>query len=508
MLATAVARAEASLKAAAAAVAARRRADDAARQAAATEAAADEAAGRARVRRGEADELRRTSGADVDAVLARQKELQQELAAGATEQKQLADERDAARDRLSQARTRLEGTEQARIDAEDERAVALRRLAAVAATELASVALGVVDSERDLTQVTAGVAFARGTAERLADVVVDERARDDATNRLHSAYTDLRSRLAADFDPHLDAHDDLLVCVARLGGELVGAVDLDAALTAQIERRRQTLDDTERELIERHLLTEVGTHLGERVHGAWDLVRRMNTQLASRPTRSGVTLHLSWEPHPDSGAGAPEALRLLRQDVNLLDAHGRERLAVFLAERVRAGRDNAEGSDVVERLTAALDYRRWHRFVVHRKGAGGTERFTARSQAVGSGGEQAKLAHLPLFAAVAGYYSSASPTAPHLLVLDEAFAGIDEDQRADCMGMLVDLDLDTVLANFGEWACYPEIPSVAVYHLERTPGRLGVAALRFVWDGAGFREDDPFLDERSSPSVGMFAPDS
>ncbi|MBW3645773.1 MAG: hypothetical protein KY441_09740 [Actinobacteria bacterium] len=161
---------------------------------------------------------------------------------------------------------------------------------------------------------------------------------------------------------------------------------------------------------------------------------------------------------------------------------------------------------MVERLTAALDYRRWHRFVVHRRGGAGAEHFTARTQAFGSGGEQAKLAHLPLFAAMAGYYGSARPTAPRLLVLDEAFAGIDDDQRADCMSMLVELDLDPVLANFGEWGCYPEVPQIAVYHLERTPGLLGVAALRFVWDGRQLREDDPFLDGHAAPASSAEVP--
>ncbi|MGH9110037.1 MAG: SbcC/MukB-like Walker B domain-containing protein, partial [Acidimicrobiales bacterium] len=124
-------------------------------------------------------------------------------------------------------------------------------------------------------------------------------------------------------------------------------------------------------------------------------------------------------------------------------------------------------------------------------------RLTARSQGAGSGGEQAKLAHLPLFAATAAYYSSARPDAPHLLMLDEAFAGIDDSQRGDCMGMLVDLDLDMVLTNYAEWGCYPEVPSVAVYHLERTPGRPGVTALRFLWDGSARTEDDPWLDART-----------
>ena len=41
----------------------------------------------------------------------------------------------------------------------------------------------------------------------------------------------------------------------------------------------------------------------------------------------------------------------------------------------------------------------------------------------------------------------------------------DDEQRADCMGMLVELGLDLVLTNYNEWGCYPQVPSVAIYHL-------------------------------------------
>jgi hypothetical protein len=263
-----------------------------------------------------------------------------------------------------------------------------------------------------------------------------------------------------------------------------------------VRRRREILTDEERQLIERHLLTEVGTHLGERVHAAWSLVKRMNEQLAAHPTRGGVSLKLAWSPVPDAN---PQALALLRREVALLDAAERATLAAFLQDQVRMARDDAEGADVVERLAAALDYRRWHRFTITRRSASGEERLTTRTQSVGSGGEQAKLAHLPLFAATAAYYTSARPTAPNLLMLDEAFAGIDDAQKGDCMHMLVDLDLDVVLTNFAEFGCYPEVPSLAIYHLERSPGQLGVTALRFVWDGVSKREDDPFLDDLHPP---------
>lgn len=474
------------------------RAEAAALQADASELGAGHAADVAAQARGEADELHRTSGADAEAVLRRQQELLALEQQAVADREQLGHDRDGARDRLATAAALLETTEGERREREEERTAALAALARVAATELAPLALGPVDAERDLTQVTAGLAFARSAFERLREVRVDQAEQDAVSNRFHNGMTVLRSQLGSEFDPYLDASGGVEVCYATMNGAVTGIGDLSAALDEQVRRRREALSAEERELIERHLLTEVGSHLGERVHAAWSLVKHMNEQLAGHPTRSGVSLRLSWDVAPDAGPGAEEAVRLLRREVKLLDQPERAALAAFLAERVRAAREDAEGGKVVERLGAALDYRRWHRFGVHRRSGGQETRLTARTQGAGSGGEQAKLAHQPLFAATAAYYASARPEAPHLLMLDEAFAGIDDSQRGDCMGMLVDLDLDLVLTNYAEWGCYPEVPSVAVYHLERIPGHPGVTALRFVWDGESRVEDDPWLDRRTA----------
>lgn len=505
-LAALVADAERALERRAAADGAATRAGSAATEAARSEAEATRSRGVATTTRGEAEELRATVGADAEAVLARQAALTAELDQARSEHQQLAEERDTALGRASAAAALLAQTQQERVQREAERAEALAHLAELAATELARLALGPVPEDRDLTQVTAGLTFARTAYDKLRDVDVDQHAQDGVSNRLHHGYTLLRSQLGADFDPYLDTSDGLEVCYATLNGAVVGATDLSTTLDDQIRRRRETLSAEERQLIERHLLTEIGAHLGDRVHAAWDLTRRMNQQLAEHGTRGGVTLRLSWQISPDAGPGAEKAMKLLRQNVGLLDQTERAELAAFLHERVRAARDAGEGSDVVERLAAALDYRTWHHFTVHLRTPDGREqRMTAHTHGAGSGGEQAKLAHLPLFAATAAYYNSARADAPHLLMLDEAFAGIDDSQRGDCMGMLVELDLDMVLTNYAEWGCYPEVPAVAVYHLERTPGQPGVVALRFVWDGTHRREDDPWLDSRVPPERGLFA---
>ncbi len=461
---------------------------------------ADQSAVRAR---GEADELFRTSGADIETIVDRKTELTAQRHGARSEQRDCSTARDDARERLTRAETLLAQTEAARSDAETRRGETLTALSQIAATELVALAGCAVEPDTDLTAVTAGLMFARAAHATLAEITVDQAARDRVSNRLHRSFSTLRSQLGASFDPYLDTTDGIELCSATLNGKPAGIAELATSLEDQVERRRSTLTDAERELIEKHLLNEVGAHLGERVHAGWTLVKRMNDQLKAHPTRGGVTLRLDWEPAPDADTAA---LRLLQSDVSILDDKQRSTLASFLQERVRIARDDAEGHDAVERLANALDYRRWHRFAITRITTDGkSQRLTARTQGTGSGGEQAKLAHLPLFAATAAYYMSAAPSAPHLLMLDEAFAGIDDDQKADCMAMLVDLDLDVILTNYAEFGCYPEVPALAIYHLERTPGTLGVTALRFVWDGSSRRENDPFLDRQDAPpDTGLF----
>src|SRR5207249_1643824 len=117
----------------------------------------------------------------------------------------------------------------------------------------------------------------------------------------------------------------------------------------------------------------------------------------------------------------------------------------------------------------------WHEFVVFLAQDGRERRLTAREYATGSGGSKAVLVHLPLFAAAAAHYRSARPEAPHVILLDEAFAGIDTAQRGSCMGLLVAFDLDFLVTSHEEWGCYAELPAVATYHLARHPPERGVA---------------------------------
>jgi hypothetical protein len=73
--------------------------------------------------------------------------------------------------------------------------------------------------------------------------------------------------------------------------------------------------------------------------------------------------------------------------------------------------------------------------------------------------------------------------APRLVTLDEAFAGVDDDSRAKCLGLLRAFDLDVVMTSEREWACYPQVPGIAIAQLSRVDDIDAVLVTRWEWDG-------------------------
>ena len=118
-----------------------------------------------------------------------------------------------------------------------------------------------------------------------------------------------------------------------------------------------------------------------------------------------------------------------------------------------------------------------------RKQDTGWKRLTKRTHGTGSGGEKAVALTIPQFAAAAAHYSSAREDAPRLILLDEAFVGIDPDMRGKCMELIDVFDLDFMLTSESEWRCYASLPGVAIYHLSTSSGIDAVFVTRWVWNG-------------------------
>jgi hypothetical protein len=179
-----------------------------------------------------------------------------------------------------------------------------------------------------------------------------------------------------------------------------------------------------------------------------------------------------------------ETRQRLLQSNDAWSSSERQMLGMFLQQQIEAVSSDIERASWQESLAEALDYRKWHRFGVERYQDGVWKRLTNRTYGTASGGEKAVALTLPHFAAAAAFYRTADPLAPRLILLDEAFVGIDADMRAKCMGLLHVFDLDFMMTSEREWGCYPTLPGIAIYQLSTRPGIDAIGLTRWVWNGS------------------------
>ncbi|ABW13365.1 conserved hypothetical protein [Parafrankia sp. EAN1pec] len=275
--------------------------------------------------------------------------------------------------------------------------------------------------------------------------------------------------------------DDGWVVEATFRTRVMSPAELADALGVEVTDRRRLLTERERAILENHLVSEVASHLQDLISDAEHQVERMNAELDERPNSTGMKLRFQWRPGPDAPPGlGPARDRLLRQVSDAWSPADREAVGAFLQAQIKAERDQDAGGTWLEHLGRALDYRRWHVFAVQRFSDGQWRSASGPA----SGGERALAVTIPLFAAASGHYRSAgNPHAPRLVMLDEAFAGVDDDARASCLGLLAVFDMDVVMTSEREWGCYPTVPGLAISQLSRRDGIDAVLVTRWRWDG-------------------------
>jgi uncharacterized protein (TIGR02680 family) len=427
-----------------------------------------------------------------DTVGAAVAELQRQLADVAKslrENERVRHEADARRSRALQdegeARGRCRG-----LTGELEQATARRRadveaLRRFAGTGLIAVALDDVElpEEEDEWSVRAALRVARQIESALAEVAEDEPAWQRAQRRVTDelgALGDALRRHGNNASANLQEEGIVVEVVFR--GRSTTVPELASALAQEVADRERLLDEREREILENHLVNEVASTLQELISDAEQRVAESNTELAERPTSTGMQLRLSWRILEDGPPGLQEARgRLLRQAADAWSQEDRAAVGAFLHAQIHDVRSRDLGGTWIEQLTEALDYRAWHRFAIERHQGGRWRSATGPA----SGGERVLTASMPLFAAASSYYGSAgNANAPRMVMLDEAFAGVDDDARAKCLGLLAAFDLDVVMTSEREWGCYREVPGLAIAQLARVQDIPAVLVSHWEWDGA------------------------
>lgn len=96
--------------------------------------------------------------------------------------------------------------------------------------------------------------------------------------------------------------------------------------------------------------------------------------------------------------------------------------------------------------------------------------------------------YIPLFTACYSRYLEASEDAPYIISLDEAFAGVDENNIREMFEVVEQLGFNYMMNSQVLWGDYDTVHKLSISELIRPKNADCVSVIRYHWDGNTFRE--------------------
>ncbi|MTD15143.1 TIGR02680 family protein [Nakamurella sp. YIM 132087] len=302
-------------------------------------------------------------------------------------------------------------------------------------------------------------------------------------NAINAAFQVFDRELAGRLDVSLRIDNGVHVVEVGGAGDDRSLAAASAYLVRRVEDGRTALDEHERTVFTTFILGGMGEELRRQLNQARSLITAMNTSLKGIRTSNGIGVKINWRLE-DDGTGLDRVLALIATADAVRTPAQNAELIDLLRRRVEEFYAADPSSGYAEHLAAALDYRRWHEVeLIIRGPAEGQERRISRRAKL-SEGETRFVSYIALFAAADSYLAGLGGTemSLRLVLLDDAFAKVDQRTIAEFFGLLVDLDLDFVMSGHDLWGCFPQVPSLDVYEVRRRDGSSAVTT-RVHWDG-------------------------
>jgi len=279
--------------------------------------------------------------------------------------------------------------------------------------------------------------------------------------------------------------------VSETGGHKSSPYEMLSILTNRIAEQENLLTQKDRELFQEILMNSVGATISEHIFAAERWVSKMNTIMSHSDTSSGLRFHLDWRPiDQNDGDNTKEIVKLLHADARTLTEADQGKVTKFFKDRLDHARAMADEDETnadawTYAIRDVLDYRQWFAFqLFYDKGEAIQHRRLSDQKFLQfSGGEKAMTMYAPLFSAAYSKYQEAGPEAPYLITLDEAFAGVDEQNMRDMFRLVESMHFNYIMNSQAVWGEYDVVPSLNIYELIRPQSAPFVTLAAFHWDG-------------------------
>src|SRR5690606_37115477 len=274
-------------------------------------------------------------------------------------------------------------------------------------------------------------------------------------------------------------------------GVKISPAALYESVARELSIQETGLDELDKQLYEEILLNSVGHKLRARIRRAEQWTEQMRGLMESRDTSSGLKFSIRWKPRTadsEQELDTQELVTLLKQDANVLTEDDLGRITRHFRSKIQSAKvwleEKGEGQTLLQVLKMVLDYRKWFSFVLYYERPNEPKReLTNHHFFKFSGGEKAMAMYIPLFTACYSRYQEAAPSAPYIISLDEAFAGVDENNINEMFEIVEQLDFNYIMNSQVLWGDYETVRSLAVYELVRPKNADYVTVIRYTWNG-------------------------
>lgn len=277
----------------------------------------------------------------------------------------------------------------------------------------------------------------------------------------------------------------------RKEGRFLSLYQFMDEIAAEIAEKKNLITESERELFEEVLAKNIGFKISRKIMLAQDWVKKMNELMANLSTSSALTFRLSWEQkrqEAEDELSTGELVKLLSKDPLAATDEDRNKIAMHFRSRIEKAKKYQEDPEnfatLYEIIKEILDYRQWFEFRLYYQKVGESRKeLTNNAFDKFSGGEKALSIHVPLLAALCAKYQSAANFAPRIIALDEAFAGVDENNIENMFDLIEKLEFDYIMNSQVLWGDYKTVPGLCIYELLRENNQPSVLKVKYIWNG-------------------------
>lgn len=276
----------------------------------------------------------------------------------------------------------------------------------------------------------------------------------------------------------------------KIQGISTGFIQLMDSIQATVDEQKLLISTEERHIFEEVLMNTVSEKIRAKILQSKDWIEKINRIMGGMNTTSTLKLSLTWIPNKAEEEGQLNVVDIIdileKRDRNTEESL--KKLAghfiLKVKETLRTYEGTGEARNYHSIIKEVLDYRKWYQFKLHftmenerKKELTNNEFFKF------SGGEKAMSMYIPLFSALYARYLKANKDCPRIITMDEAFAGVDEENIRDMFKLLKQLDLDYILNSQILWGTYDTVDNLAISELIRENNEKMVTVIRYHWNG-------------------------